>query len=74
MSLPDPLTLIADTQLAAWQIAAMAVLGARKIGATVPEAQRMARVVVRLQPGATLALGHHSSESFEEALQMLSHD
>lgn len=74
MSLPDPLNLIADAQLAAWQSAAMAVLGARKIGPTVPEAQRMARAAVRLQPGAALALGHHSSEPFEEALRMLSHD
>lgn len=74
MSLPDPLHLIADTQLAAWQSAALAVLGASKIGATVPEAQLMARAVVRLQPGATLALGHQSSDSFEEALQILSHD
>jgi hypothetical protein len=74
MSPPDPLNLITDTQLAAWQSAALAVLRARKIGATVPEAQRMARAVVRLQPGATLALGHHSSESCVEALRMLSHD
>lgn len=74
MSLPEPLNLIADTQLAGWQSAAMAVLGARKIGATVPEAKRMARAAMRLQPGAALALSHHSSEQFEEALRMLSHD
>jgi len=74
MSPANRLTLPADTQLATWQSAALAVLGARKIGATLPEAQRLARTLVRLQPGAALALDHPLSESFEEALQMLSHD
>ena len=74
MSQTDRPNMLIDTQLAAWQSATLAVLSTRKIGATAPDALRVAKAVFRLQPGATLAWGHQSSESFDQALQMLSDD